>query len=108
MRQTLIDISPDFKNIRFYFDKTFGLTNGFNSGWEELTNCKILKRSMLIYNAGICYDFFPLSYHFYIYLTTGESETSNVSHLLPVFHQLVPLFGGERVEQNVRRPERKR
>lgn len=97
MRQSLIDIGPDFKNIKFYFEKTFDLTNGYSTGWEELSNCKILKRSMLIYNAGICYDFFPASYNFFIFLSTGESEFNSRDYL-PDLHQLVSVHGRERTE----------
>lgn len=77
MRQKLIDIQPDIKNIKFTFEKTFGSTNGYKTGWEELTNCKVLQRTFMLYNGGICYDFTPASYHFFLYLSAGSRSNSS-------------------------------
>ena len=71
-RNTMIDIQGDFKNIRFTMDKTFSMMSGYNQGWETLSNCKIIRRELLLYNSGICFDYYPISYRFFLYLFSGN------------------------------------
>lgn len=72
MRTGMNDIQNDFKSIVFSFDKTFGYTSGFKTGWSSLSNCRVMTRLLMLYNGGICYDFSPISYRFFFLLTTGR------------------------------------
>ena len=68
----MIDIQNDFKQIRYSFDNTFNKTLGYKSGWKILTNCKIMQRIYLVFNGGICYDFYPAVYNFLFFLLIGQ------------------------------------
>jgi hypothetical protein len=65
------NIHGDFKNIRYTMNETFELMDGYTEGWDILSNCKIMRREMLLYNSGICFDFYPISYRFFLYLFSG-------------------------------------
>ena len=71
-RNTMNNINSDFVNIRYTMDKTFSIMSGYKVGWDILSNCKIIRRELLLYNSGICYDFYPISYRFYLYLFSGK------------------------------------
>ena len=70
-RNGMRDIMGDFKNVRYTMDTTFSVMEGYKTGWDTLSNCKIIRRELLLYNSGICFDFYPISYRFFLYLLTG-------------------------------------
>lgn len=65
------EIQGDFKNVRLTMDETFSPMTGFREGWETLSNCKIMRREFLLYNGGVCYGFYPISYRFFLFLFSG-------------------------------------
>lgn len=68
MRGKFDSFKTTFKEVRTSMDKTFTPMSNFKRGYYELTNCKIMKREMLIANAGVCYGFRPKAYDLFFYL----------------------------------------
>ena len=68
MRKKFDEFKTSFKSVRTSLDKTFTPMSNFKRGFYELTDCKVLKREMLIANAGVCYTFRPKAYDLFFYL----------------------------------------
>ena len=67
-------VQYDFRTIRNTMDKTFSRASKFDYGWMDITNCKnIMRREFLLLNAGVCFDFMPVSYNFFQYLLIGKT-----------------------------------
>lgn len=98
MRHQMKDIQGDFKNIRFTMDKTFSPMTGFKRGWEELSNCKIMRRQFLLYNGGVCYGFYPISYRFFLFLFSGRRR-ANWSDFCAVLCKLAAVHFGTRAHR---------
>ena len=58
-------------------DKTFSSMSKYNTGFNDLANCRVMRRVLKMVNGGICYDYKPYTYVFFLALLAGKFDFQN-------------------------------
>lgn len=72
MRTKFDDIKTSFDTIIAALFKTFLGMSNYKTGFNNITNCRILSREMKLFSAGVCYKFRPYATNFFAFLALSK------------------------------------
>lgn len=56
-KQALLDVDSTVTDIYNSMPKTFATTAKFNTGWNEIDDCRVMRKNMLLFEAEGCHKF---------------------------------------------------